>query len=595
MSHRLLFLVFVAPIMSVCIFAQAPARGYDGPAQLPIATVASSMAKTPAPGSVITVNAGDDLQAALNNAQCGNTIQLQAGATFTGTFKFPALNCDNNSWIVVRTSAPDSSLPAEGQRLTPCYAGVASLPGRPLYPCNYPQNVTAKLVLSSAVDGPVIFLSGANHYRLLGLELTRPTGTKGYPALISVEVGGTANHIVLDRSWLHGTTEDETQSGFVLAGTSNVAVVDSYFSDFHCTSDIGCTDAHAVSGGFGNYQDGPYKIEDNFLEASGEAIIFGGAAATTTPTDITIRFNHFFKPWQWMQGNSPFQGGVNGKPFVVRHHLELKNAVRVLIEDNLMENVWGGFSEPGYAILVTPKNQHTKRKGNVCPICEVTDVTIRYTHIIHAADGILLGTMISGNGGDGGAPAYLGTRWSIHDIVMDDISRKYVGEGHLFEVVNNWPENPLNTVTINHVTGFPDPQGGFMVLGNVITNPPMYGFVFTNSIVTTGRYPVWNAGFGRASCAISGVPVTSISTCFTTYTFGNNALVAAPSHFPPSSWPNGNFFTADPNDVGFVQYDDGDGGNYGLLPGSPYKNMGTDGKDLGADIVGLNAALAGVE
>ncbi|MGA7632355.1 MAG: hypothetical protein WCB11_16465, partial [Terriglobales bacterium] len=131
MSHRFVFSILVAPIMSVCLFAQS----YDGPAELPIATVASSMVATPAPGAVITVNTSANLQAALKNAQCGNTIQLQAGATFTGNFEFPALNCDSNNWIIIRTSAPDSSLPAEGKRITPCYAGIVSLPGRPQYPC----------------------------------------------------------------------------------------------------------------------------------------------------------------------------------------------------------------------------------------------------------------------------------------------------------------------------------------------------------------------------------------------------------------------------------------------------------------------------
>ena len=33
-------------------------------------------------------------------------------------------------------------------------------------------------------------------------------------------------------------------------------------------------------------------------------------------------------------------------------------------------------------------------------------------------------------------------------------------------------------------------------------------------------------------------------------------------------------------------------GNYALAPSSPYKNAGTDGKDIGADIAGLNAATA---
>ncbi len=587
-----LVLLVAAVTLPVCVLAQ----NYDGPAQLPIATVNSSMANTPAPGSIISVNAGDDLQAALNRAQCGNTIQLQAGATFTGRFKFPALACDDNHWIIVRTSSPDSALPSEGHRITPCFAGVASLLGRPSYPCDNPQNVLAKLLVSA-----LFFRNGANHYRLIGLEITRPDGGRGAPTLLSVEPDGSASYIVLDRSWLHGTTQDETQDGFNLSRTNNVAVVDSYFSDFHCTSRTGsCSEAHAVSGGTGGYQDGPYKIEDNFLEASSQAILFGGAAATTTPTDITIRFNHFFKPWQWMKGNLPFQGGVSGDPFIVRHHLEFKNAVRVLVENNLMENVWGGFGEAGNAILLTPKNQHTGSGAYVCPLCQVTDVTIRYVRVAHAGGGISistgcdLGCQNSKNDNHGGQ-ALAGARYSIHDLVIDDISRKYIGAARLFSVSNGWPANPLHTVTINHVTGFQDADGSLMSVGNQNYNPPMYGFVFTNNIVTTGGYPLWSVGGGKTSCAHSGTPAQNIFNCFATYTFTNNALVAVPAHYPASSWPAGNMFPPDMNDVDFVQCDNGNGGDYRLQPNSPFKNMGTDGKDLGADIPGLNQALAGIE
>jgi hypothetical protein len=49
------------------------------------------------------------------------------------------------------------------------------------------------------------------------------------------------------------------------------------------------------------------------------------------------------------------------------------------------------------------------------------------------------------------------------------------------------------------------------------------------------------------------------------------------------------------DDVQFTNYNNGDGGNYQLLPGSPYVNKGADGKDLGADIVTLDAELANVE
>jgi hypothetical protein len=91
------------------------------------------------------------------------------------------------------------------------------------------------------------------------------------------------------------------------------------------------------------------------------------------------------------------------------------------------------------------------------------------------------------------------------------------------------------------------------------------------------------------------VPVTTINNCFTTNTFSNNALVATPTAFPPSKWPLNNLFPATVSNAGFVNFNNGNGGNYELQSASPYKNKGTDGKDLGADIVGLKAALANVE
>jgi len=569
----------------------ASSSGYDGPAQLPLATVPVSMADSPAPGAVINVKAGGDFQAALNNAQCGQTIQLQAGATFDGTFSLPAKGCNAQDWIIIRTSSPDSALPPEGQRLTPCYAGVASLPGRPTYSCPNPNNVLAKIENNNL--GPITLADGANYYRFVGLEITRPIGSKNSAILISPV--GASDHIIVDRSWLHGQAQDETRDGISLSGGTNMAVIDSYFSDFHCISKSGsCTDSHAISGGVTTTQDGPYLIQNNFLEAAGEAVMMGGGAATLTPTDITVIGNHFFKPMSWMKGNNPFVGGPTGDPFVVKNHLELKNAIRVLIEANLMENSWGGFTQKGHGILFTPKNQHTRNGDNVCPVCQVTDVTVRYTQISHAGGGIVLATAISGDGGDG-APALAGTRFSIHDIVMDDLSKKYLGGGDGFEIANSWPTNPINTITINHTTVFPDAQSHAMSVGNETGNPSMYGLVYTNNLTLTGRYPIWNVfGGGKSGCA-TGVPISSIQDCFTTNTFQTNGLIASPPHFGPSTWPANNLFPASPADVQFVNYNNGNGGNYQLLSTSPYHNAGTDGKDLGADIVGLQAALAGVE
>jgi hypothetical protein len=564
--------------------------GYDGPAQLPIATVQSAMSQTPAPGSIISVNSGGDLQGALNQAQCGDKIELQAGATFTGLFKFPAKSCNNSNWIIVRTSSSDSLLPAEGQRATPCYAGVASLTGRPQYPCNHPQNVMAKVQMQGAGNGPIQLQAGANFYRFVGLELTRANGTPGPARLIMGK--GSADHIIVDRSWLHGLPQDETDSGITLDGMTNVAIVDSYFNDFHCISGSGqCTDAHAVSGGVSNTQDGPFKIQDNFLEASGEAIQFGGGPATASPSDIEILGNHFWKPWQWMKGNSKFVGGKNGDPFIVKNHMELKNAVRVLVDGNLFENCWAGFSQHGYSILLTPKNQNLNGK-NVCPKCQVTDITIRYSQVSHASGGLQLATAMSG--GKNGGPALAGERWSIHDMVLDDLSSNYGGGGTVIEILNEWPKNPLNNLTINHITGFPDPQGHMMIAGNAKSNPTMYAFAFTNNLIVTAAYPIWNTG-GGTSCSVEDVPITTIGDCFAQSTFATNGLIAPPSIYPPSAWPANNMFPQTVDDVKFTNYNNGNGGNYQLLSSSPYKNKGTDGKDLGADIVGLDNELANVQ
>lgn len=560
--------------------------GYDGPAQLPLVYVQSSLADTPAPGITTTVSAGGDLQGALNAANCGDTIQLQAGSTFTGVFTFPAKTCDDQHWIIVRTAAPDSSLPAEGTRISPCYAGVASLPGRPAYNCPSTANVMAKLVMGSTTgSGPVLFATGANHYRLLGLEVTRNVGGLIIYNLVSMQSGGPTDHLVFDRVWIHGTANDETTRGLALGGSTNVAVVDSYFNDFHCIAITGaCTDAQAVSGGLGNLVEGPYKINHNFLEAAGESILFGGDAATVTPADIEVRFNHMFKPLTWLTG----QTGYIGINFIVKNHFELKNGQRVLFEGNVLENAWGGYTQYGYSILLTPKNQ-TSGGLNVCPLCQVTDVTIRYSTISHVGSGLEIANGLSGTGG---APLD-GQRYSIHDITIDDIdATKFVGNGVLAQVSMGSGTPVLQNVTINHITGFSTSE--LLNTGDDTTvNPQMINFVFTNNIANAGTYPVWSTG-GTNNCAYHNVPLTTFTACFSSYSFASNAVIAPGSNYPSTTWPTGNFFPLNTAAVQFVNYNNGIGGDYHLASTSPYKNAGTDGKDLGADIDAILSSIAGV-
>src|SRR4029077_7779826 len=152
-----------------------------------------------------------------------------------GTFVFPQKDCDDSHWIIVRTSTPDSGLPHEGTRLTPCYAGVSSLPGRPPLNCTSATNALAKIEFNGkGGSGPIMFSAGANHYRLIGLEITRAVSTASVYNLIQFK--GPSDHLVFDRLWLHGTAQDETVRGIILGPTRYVAIVDSFFSDFHCVA-----------------------------------------------------------------------------------------------------------------------------------------------------------------------------------------------------------------------------------------------------------------------------------------------------------------------------------------------------------------------
>jgi hypothetical protein len=536
------------------------------------------------------VKDGGELQSALETAHCGDRILLQSGARFVGNFKFPAKDCDDAHWIMVRTSADDSTLPPEGTRISPCYAGIASLPGRPAYACSSPKNVMAKLV-STARDAPTVTLEeGANHYRFVGLEITRESPDVIYNIILMLGKG-TNHHLVFDRDWIHGTAQDETTRGIALGTSTYVAVVDSYFTDFHCVAATGsCTDAQTIAGGLGDFPMGPYKIVNNFLEASGENVMFGGGPATLSPSDIEIRRNHLFKPLTWKLGSEGFVGGRSGKPFIVKNLFELKNAQRVLFEGNILENAWGGFTQTGFAILLTPKNQ-----SNRCPLCKTTDLTIRFCRVSHAANGMQMGTGLS----DAGGAASGGERYSIHDIVFDDLDAKsYGGFGALFQITSKMPT--LRDVSIDHVTGFP--PTALFILGADVDREKIINFSFTNNLVGVGSNEIIPTGGGPKNCSFQPKrqgPAGVLKSCFASFTFTHNALVGS-----AGGWPDGNFTPGDASAVRMQNFRQGNGGDYRLCgekdvgnckKASPFRKAGSDGKDLGADFDAIKAATEGVE
>ncbi len=650
----------------------------DGPAHLPVRCMVTNLVHTPSPNRPTRVAPGG-LEKGLRQAHCGDVLELEAGATYDGSnLIWPAHHCDDQHWITVRTSTPDRLLPPEGARMTPCWSGVASLPGRPPFACppGGPQPLTANIVIRP----PTMMKIQGDHYRLIGLQITRSPG--GTDFTLVATAGGTK--IIFDRLWVHGTATDETARGIWLSDSNQVAVIDSYFSDFHCVAMTGaCVDSQAISGG-STTQAGyshTWKIVDDFLEAAGESVIFGGGRAVDTPGDIEIRRNHLFKPMTWY----PADPGYIGIKFIVKNNGELKNAQRVLFEGNIHENVWGGFSQNGTQMVITPKNQggprlpitrivrshgtvsvavrdsgwgqvesgeqanirdvadpsfdglYTITVGNgneftypqpnlpdassnggmawmnLCPICKVQDVTVRDSYFTHSASGIAISNSLSDNGG----PPANGGRYSLHDLIFDNMDVRWgnpfhTGKGgNLFAIHTDLgPNIPLlHDVIINHITGLQDSSPNnthFMMIGAPATGP-MRNFAFLNSIVFAGQYPVGGSGGGPANCAFQAPPVDLFQRCFSSAAaFTSNVIIGTPAMLPPSRWPRDNFFPSNPSAIEFVNFNGGIYGDYRLCHGqsepasgcnkrSPYAGRATDGKDIGADVTTVKRSIAAVE
>ncbi len=270
----------------------------------------------PPSGNTIRVDAGGNFQRALNKATCGDTIMLEAGATFIGNFKLPNKDC--TGLIVIRSSADDSNLPAEEERITPAFA--------PFLP----------KILSNNSSPAIRTEKGAHDFRLIGLEIGVTADVYKLWNLIQLGSGGKTtadlpHDIVIDRCFVHGNDTGGIRRGIVLNGAT-MAVINSHVSNFH---EVGA-DSQAILGYNGP---GPFKIVNNYLEGAGENVMFGGADArikNLVPSDIEIRRNHFFKPLSWRKDDPSYAG----KPWAVKNLFELKNARRVLVEGNVFENSW---------------------------------------------------------------------------------------------------------------------------------------------------------------------------------------------------------------------------------------------------------------
>lgn len=487
-------------------------------------------------GRTLSVRAGGDLQLALNAAQPGDVVSLAPGATFRGNFILPKKA--GSGWIVVRSGAPDDQLPPAGTRVTPADRALM------------PKVVTPN-------RAPVIQTApGAKRYRFIGIEFTLAADVVSARQIIAFggiqgSPGDTPSDLIVDRCYVHGHATADVYRG-ILFNSAASAVIDSHVSEIHVRG----ADSQAILGYNGP---GPFKIVNNYLEAAGENIMFGGGdprIAGLVPSDIEVRHNHIVKPLAWRSKG----GDSETTRWTVKNLLELKNAQRVLIEGNVLENVWIE-SQGGAALVLTP------RSGGAAPWSVVQDVMIRNNIIRNAMAGF------GGQSTDDGHPSGLMRRIAVINNLWTSVDR-------VFFTMATRASAPVEDLIVDHNTAVPtryfaydlDP-GGF---------PALIRFQYTNNLTGFG---VFGVKFPRTVAATAQWSPDAV--------IAGNVLVRLGEVADGREQPDGHPWEWDANSFRVVSGAE----EAGLEPDgrlrstSPLKTRAGDGKDPGVDFEQLRRAI----
>jgi hypothetical protein len=463
--------------------------------------------------ATIPVASGAELQSAIVNAQPGDTILLARGVVYTGNFTLTDKG-PSTSTITIRTTG-DDGLAHENERVLPSMAPLLAK-------------------LQSPNSAPVILTApGAHHWRLMLIEVVG----NGMGDLIALGDGDQTSltriphDLVLDRMYIHGDAAAGQKRGISL-NSASTTITGSYIFDIKAVGQ----DSQAICGWNGP---GPYVITNNYLEAAGENLLFGGAdpaIPNLVPADITITGNLLSKPLAW-----------RGQRWVVKNLFELKNARRVYVAGNVFENNWEG-GQPGYAILFTVRNQDGR-----CPWCQVDHVAFVANLVRHSGAGIqLLGYDYSNTSRQ--TQAIL-----IQNNLFADIdSERWGGNGYFLTILG-----APRDVTIDHNTIISDHGLGVIQADG----PPILQFRFTNNLAKHNSYGIIGTAHGVGS--------DTISSFFPASDIWSNVLAGG----SPNAYPPGNSFPAPEQfEAQFVSYL---GGDYRLSGASPWHSAGSDGLDLG--------------
>lgn len=470
----------------------------------------------------VVTPAGADLQQAIDAARPGDTVTLEPGVTYVGNFVLPAK--PGNQFITIRTAAIPGQ-PVAGERVTPEHA-------RFLAKIKSPNGSAAMRTAP-----------GAHHWRLELLEFYSDRNTNdmillGDGSSAQFDLSQVPRDLVIDRCYIHVDPQTPQKRGVAL-NSAFTTIINSHVSGMKVIAQ----DSQAVAGTNGP---GPFLIENNYLEAAGENFLLGGAdpaIPNLVPSDVTFRQNHLSKPVEWRK-----------QRWQVKNLFELKNARRVLVEGNVMENNWHA-AQTGFAIVLTPRNS-----GGRAPWSTVEDVTFRLNVVRHVA------AVFNILGEDDTDPSGRLRRLVINNNLFADVDhRVWGGNGVFLQIVEGPSDIRVEHNTIIHSGSIIAADGGTRA------NPtPIVGLTYRNNLSRHNRYGV--IGSSRA------YGNDTLNVFFPGAAFTNNVLAGGPG----SRYPGGNHF---PSLAEFEsQFVDFQNGDFRLAPTSRYRRAATDGSDLGANL-----------
>jgi hypothetical protein len=250
-------------------------------------------------------------------------------------------------------------------------------------------------------------------------------------------------------------------------------------------------------------------------------------------------------------------------PWSVINLFELKHARRVLVEGNVIENIWKA-GQAGFAVQITPRNQ-----GGKAPWSTVEDVTFRYNVIRHAASAFNI------SGWDDLQASGQVQRIQIANNVVFDVDGARWGGSGIFIQIGNSPANlTIERNTVVH-------SGTVLnIYGNRNGAPWVIdGLAFRDNFLKHNQYGVKGDGLA--------IGQQTLARYFTNVVFEQNVLAGGAA----SAYPGGNYFPTEAEFMGaFANVAAED---YSLVPSSPFRTSASDGGALGADFARVTAVLKG--